>query len=64
MKMSNIGIADRITRLAIAFALMYWAMTPTGPTLLAGYASMYLLATAIIGWCPWYKSFGMKSKKN
>jgi hypothetical protein len=63
MKMNNIGLYDRITRVAIAFVLVYWAMTPTGPTLLAGYAGMYLLATAIIGWCPWYMSFGVKSKK-
>ena len=61
--MNNIGLFDRITRVAIAFALMYWAMTPTGPTLLAGYAGMFLLATAAIGWCPWYMSFGIKSKK-
>lgn len=61
--MSNMSMTDRLTRLAIAFALMYWAMTPTGPTLLAGYAGMFLLATATIGWCPWYMSFGMKSKK-
>ena len=62
--MNNISIADRIARGALAFTLIYWAMTPTGPTLIAGYAGLYLLATAIIGWCPWYKSFGMKSKKN
>lgn len=61
--MNNIGLFDRITRVAIAFALMYWAMTPTGPTLMAGYAGMFLLATAAIGWCPWYMSFGVKSKK-
>jgi hypothetical protein len=63
MKMTNIGMYDRIVRVAIASALMYWAVTPTGPTLLAGYAGMFLLATAALGWCPWYASFGMKSKK-
>lgn len=61
--MTNISLYDRITRIAIAFALMYWAMTPTGPTLPAGYAGVFLLATAIIGWCPWYSSFGVRSKK-
>lgn len=61
--MSNIGKYDRITRVAIAFGLLYWAMTPTGPTLLAGYGAMFLLATAIIGWCPWYMSFGANTKK-
>lgn len=60
--MSNIGIFERFSRFGIAIALLYWAMTPTGPTLLAGYAGIFLLATAIIGWCPWYKSFGVKTK--
>lgn len=61
--MSNIGIFERIVRAVIAFALMYWAMTPTGPTLIAGYAGVFLLATALIGWCPWYRSFGIKPVK-
>jgi len=61
--MSNIGINDRITRTAISFALLYWAMTPTGPTLAAGYIGVFLLATALIGWCPWYTSFGANTKK-
>ena len=60
--MSNIGINDRIARVAVASTLLYWAMTPTGPTLLAGYAGVFLLATAIIGWCPWYSSFGASTK--
>ena len=61
--MSNMSMTDRLARLAIAFALMYWAMTPTGPTLMAGYAGMFLLATAAIGWCPWYSSFGANTKR-
>ena len=61
--MSNMSVKDRLTRLALAFALIFWAMTPTGPTLFGGYLGMFLLATAIIGWCPLYMSFGIKSKK-
>ena len=61
--MSNMSMADRLTRIAIAAGMIYWAMTPMGPTLSAGYAGMFLLATAAIGWCPWYMSFGVKSKK-
>ncbi|AAZ97451.1 hypothetical protein Tbd_1498 [Thiobacillus denitrificans ATCC 25259] len=61
--MSNIGIHERLARAAIAFALLYWAMTPLGPTLAAGYGGLFLLATAIVGWCPWYKSFGSKTAK-
>jgi hypothetical protein len=61
--MTNMSMADRLTRIAIAAGLIYWAMTPTGPTLGAGYTGMFLLATAAIGWCPWYMSFGSKTKK-
>ncbi len=61
--MSNMSIADRLTRIAIAFGLIYWALTPTGPTLTGGYTGMFMLATAAIGWCPFYQTFGMKTKK-
>jgi hypothetical protein len=61
--MSNMSIADRLTRIAIAACLIYWAMTPTGPTLSAGYTGLFMLATAAVGWCPFYMSFGLKSKK-
>jgi len=61
--MSNMNVKDRITRIVIAAGLIYWALTPTGPTLAAGYTSMFMLATAIIGWCPFYSAFGLKSKK-
>lgn len=61
--MSNMNIADRITRTVIAGGLFYWAMTPTGPTLSAGYTGLFMLATAVIGWCPLYSSIGFKSKK-
>lgn len=61
--MSNMNIYDRITRILIAFGLIYWAMTPTGPMLAAGYSGLFLLVTAVIGWCPWYSSFGANTKK-
>lgn len=61
--MSNMSVADRITRTVIAAGLIYWALTPAGPTLAAGYTSMFMLATAIIGWCPLYSLVSFKSKK-
>lgn len=61
--MSNMSMTDRLARIAIAFGLLYWAMTPTGPTLAGGYIGLFLLATGAIGWCPWYMSFGVQSKK-
>lgn len=62
-KMSNMSAKDRITRTVIAAGLIYWALTPAGPTLAAGYTSMFMLATAIIGWCPFYSLVSFKSKK-
>ena len=61
--MSNMRMTDRIARLAIAFALMYWAMTPTGPMLAAGFAGLVVLVTALVGWCPAYLPFGLSTKK-
>jgi hypothetical protein len=61
--MTNMSMQDRLARIAISAGLLYWAMTPTGPTLAAGYTGVFLLATALIGWCPFYKSFGLKTKK-
>lgn len=61
--MSNMNVADRLARTVIATGLIYWALTPTGPTLVAGYTAMFMLATAAIGWCPFYRSFGLKTKK-
>jgi hypothetical protein len=61
--MRNIGNTERITRLALAVGLMLWAMTLTGPTLAAGYAGMVLLATALIGWYPFYMPLGINTAK-
>lgn len=61
--MSNMSVTDRITRAVIAVGLIYWALTPTGPTLVAGYTSMFMLATALIGWCPFYSLVSFKTKK-
>ncbi|MEW5967485.1 MAG: DUF2892 domain-containing protein [Pseudomonadota bacterium] len=61
--MSNMNVKDRLVRIAIAAGLIYWALTPTGPTLAAGYTGLFMLATAAIGWCPFYMSFGFKTKK-
>lgn len=59
----NIGSADRIIRIALALGLIYWAMTPTGPMLAAGFAGMIVLITAIVGWCPAYLPFGINTGK-
>ena len=59
----NIGGADRIIRIAIALGLIYWAMTPTGPMMIAGPIGFIVLLTAIFGWCPAYLPFGIKTNK-
>ncbi len=59
----NVGGADRIIRIIIALALFYWALTPTGPMLAAGFAGLVVLITALIGWCPVYLPFGINTGK-
>jgi hypothetical protein len=59
----NVGGIDRIARLAIGGGLIYWAMTPTGPMLEAGIPGFIILLTGLIGWCPAYLPFGLKTCK-
>ena len=59
----NVGGMDRMIRAVVGIALIYWAMTPTGPMLAAGFGGFFVLLTAIVGWCPAYKIFGINSCK-
>lgn len=61
--MSNMSVKERLVRTVIAVGLVFWAMTPLGPTLAAGYTGLFMLATAITGWCPFYMAFGLRPKK-
>ncbi|HXI87943.1 MAG TPA: DUF2892 domain-containing protein [Parvularculaceae bacterium] len=63
--MANMGVLDRIIRL-IASAALIWFFVAGGQTVW-GYAALVvavvLAATAIIGSCPLYAAFGIRTKK-
>jgi hypothetical protein len=57
----NVGTLDRALRIAAGLALIALAFTGTvGPW---GWIGAIPLATALIGWCPAYSLFGIKTCK-
>ncbi len=56
---SNVGGIDRILRAVIGLVLI--ALVFVGPQTPWGWLGVIPLATAIIGWCPAYLPFGIKT---
>lgn len=63
----NTGGIDRLVRAVIGIALIYYAMSnlPGSDVWMvpAGMVGFIVLLTAIFGFCPMYKLFGMNSCK-
>ena len=63
----NMGGIDRLVRAVIGIALIYYAMSnlPGSDVWMvpAGMVGFIVLLTAIFGFCPVYKLFGMNSCK-
>lgn len=57
----NIGNVDRVLRVVAGLALI--ALSATGTTGLWGWIGIVPLATALLGWCPAYTLFGIKTCK-
>jgi len=57
----NVGTADRIARIILGIVLLSLAFV--GPATPWGYIGIVPLATALIGWCPAYTLFGIKTCK-
>jgi hypothetical protein len=61
---ANMGSADRIIRvmLAVLFAVLYYTGTVTGTVglVLLVLGGVFLL-TSVIGWCPLYTVFGIRT---
>ena len=61
----NVGGVDRLIRAVVGGGLIYYAMSnlPGSDTWMvpAGMVGFVLILTAIFGWCPAYKVFGMKT---
>lgn len=65
----NMGTTDRILRIlaAIAIAILYFTNVIQGPFAIAlGILAVILMVTSLIGYCPLYGPFGIKTckKKN
>ncbi len=54
----NAGKIDRVLRVVAGVALVAWAVM-SGNVL--GYAGVILIATAAIGFCPFYPLFGINT---
>ncbi|WP_417819843.1 DUF2892 domain-containing protein [Terasakiella sp.] len=60
----NVGSIDRIVRIIAGIALLAFALVgpETGYNYL-GFIGIIPLATALLGWCPAYTLFGIKTCK-
>lgn len=55
----NVGGIDRILRIVVGLALV--ALAATGTIGLWGYIGVVPLVTGLVGWCPVYLPFGLKT---
>ncbi|KJS34219.1 MAG: membrane protein [Rhodospirillaceae bacterium BRH_c57] len=55
----NVGGIDRILRIVVGLALV--ALAATGTVGLWGYIGVVPLVTGLVGWCPVYLPFGLKT---
>ena len=58
----NIGTLDRVIRIVAGLALI--ALVFVGPKTPWGWIGVVPLVTALIGWCPAYTLFGIKTCKS
>jgi len=61
---SNVGSIDRILRIVIGVAAVTFAMLSDHELAIWGLIGIVPLATAVIGWCPAYLPFGIKTCKS
>lgn len=61
----NVGGVDRILRLVVGAALVVFALF--GPAELSwkwlGWIGVVPIVTAVVGWCPAYTLFGLRTNK-
>ena len=56
---ANIGTLDRAIRIILGLALI--ALTQLGPETSWGWIGIVPLLTALLGWCPAYTLFGIRT---
>lgn len=62
MSMRNVGGVDRVVRIVAGLGILSLAFI--GPKTVWGYIGLAPLATGLIGWCPAYMPFGIKTCKS
>lgn len=62
---TNVGTIDRILRILVGLALIGAALGLYGPayTSVWGWIGVIPIITALVGWCPAYTIFGIKTCK-
>ncbi len=60
---SNIGNIDRILRILVGVVLVTFAMLSNHELAIYGFIGVVPIFTALIGWCPAYAPFGIKTCK-
>lgn len=59
----NVGGIDRILRIVVGLGLIAFALTSDHELAVWGWIGVLPLGTALIGWCPGYLPFGIKTCK-
>jgi len=57
----NVGGVDRVVRIVVGLGIL--SLTFVGPQTPWGYLGLVPLVTGLIGWCPAYMPFGVKTCK-
>ena len=57
--LQNVGGVDRVIRIVVGLALIAWVLFAQGPVW--AWIGVLPLATGLIGWCPAYLPFGIKT---
>ncbi len=57
--LQNVGGVDRVIRIVVGLALIAWVLFAHGPRW--AWIGVLPLATGLIGWCPAYLPFGIKT---
>jgi hypothetical protein len=60
---ANVGGIDRGVRIVAGIGLILFALLSSHPLHNWGWLGVILLATGVIGWCPAYLPFGIKTCK-
>lgn len=55
----NVGVVDRAVRIIVGLGIL--SLVFVGPHTPWGYLGLVPIATGLIGWCPAYRLFGIKT---